>query len=94
MSIPEKVLLAIRPFYVGISLEESGHFNIPAEVFVVEPMGDMTVVIVNVNGARLQVVTVPEFTAITKQNVWLSLDPDHILLFDVNTGQAIVSQAA
>lgn len=88
-ALPSKVLLAIRPFYVGISLDESSHHCIPGEVFVVEPMGDMTVVIVNVNGARLQIVTAPEFTAKPKQIVWLSLDPDHILLFDVQTEQAL-----
>ncbi len=93
-AIPRKVLLAVRPFYVGISMEASGHFNIPAEVFVVEPMGDMTVVIASVDGARLQIVTTPDFTAKPRQNVWLSLDPDHILLFDVKTELALANGKA
>ncbi len=89
--IPQKVLLAIRPFYVGINLESSSHFNIPAEVFVVEPMGDMTVVIVNVDGTRLQIVTTPEFTSKPRQTIWLSFDPDHTLLFDVKTELALAN---
>lgn len=93
-AIPEKLLLAIRPFYVGINLVQDNAHTIPAEIFVLEPMGDMTVVIANVNGARLQIVTVPEFSAQPKQTVWLSLDPDRILLFDAKTEFALGSQLA
>ena len=51
--IPEKVMLGIRPFYVSIHSQQDKQANIPAEVFVVEPMGDMTVVSVKVRDTRL-----------------------------------------
>ncbi len=91
--VPQRVTLGIRPFYIDIGLEKSGLHTIPAEVFVVEPLGDMTVVSVNVLELRLQVATAPEFRAQPKQTLWLDFDPDHILLFDTETGQALTDPA-
>lgn len=87
--IPEKVILGIRPFYVGIHPSKTDQFCIPAEVFVAEPMGDMTVVSVYINETRFQIVTAPDFRTQPKQKVWLSFDPDHILLFDIQTEKAL-----
>lgn len=87
--VPKNVVLGIRPFYIGISYEKSSRHTIPGEVFVVEPLGDMTVVSVDVQKMRLQVVSEPEFRAEPKQKLWLSFDPAHTLLFDAETGKAI-----
>jgi multiple sugar transport system ATP-binding protein len=89
--LPPQFTLGIRPFYVGIRLEQDRRHNIPSEVFVVEPMGDMTVVSVKVNDTRLQVVTDPDFRALPHQNAWLSFDPEHTLLFDTQTEKALVN---
>jgi ABC-type sugar transport system ATPase subunit len=90
-ALPRRVTVAIRPFYVGITFEQTARHNIPAEVFVVEPMGDMTVVSVKVHETRLQVVTAPEFRARAKQAVWLAFDADYTLLFDTTTGAALAN---
>jgi multiple sugar transport system ATP-binding protein len=92
-AIPQHVTLGIRPFYIDIRLEKSARHTIPAEVFVVEPLGDMTVVSVNVLKARLQIVTMPDFRAQPKQTVWLAFDPARMLLFDAETGHALTNQA-
>jgi multiple sugar transport system ATP-binding protein len=92
-AIPQRVTLGIRPFYIDIGLGKSARHTIPAEVFVVEPLGDMTVVSVDVIETRLQIVTAPEFRAQPKQALWLAFDPAHTLLFDVETGRALTNQA-
>jgi ABC-type sugar transport system ATPase subunit len=91
--VPQHMTMGIRPFYIDIGLEKSGRHTIPAEVFVVEPLGDMTVVSVNVLELRLQVAAAPEFRAQPKQTLWLAFDPDHILLFDTETGEALTDPA-
>jgi ABC-type sugar transport system ATPase subunit len=91
-AIPQRVTLGIRPFYIDIGLEKSAIHTIPAEVFVVEPLGDMTVVSANMLETRLQIVTAPEFRAQSKQPLWLAFDPDHTLLFDAETGHALTTQ--
>jgi multiple sugar transport system ATP-binding protein len=87
--IPKLVILGIRPFYVGIGWEKSDDHAIPAEIFVLEPMGDTTVVSVDVFETRFQVITDPDFRAEEKQPIWLSFDPAHIVLFDAASKKAI-----
>jgi ABC-type sugar transport system ATPase subunit len=91
-AIPQRVTLGIRPFYIDIGLERSARHTIPAEAFVVEPLGDMTVVSVNVLETRLQIVTAPEFRAQPKQILWLAFDPAHTLLFDAETGRTLTNE--
>ena len=91
-AIPQRVTLGIRPFFVDIGLEKSARHTIPAEVFVVEPLGDMTIASVNLLETRLQIVTELGFRAQPKQTVWLALDPTHTVLFDAETGRALTGQ--
>jgi ABC-type sugar transport system ATPase subunit len=89
-SMPAEVTFGIRPFYIDLKFEQSQHAHIPAEIFVVEPLGDMTVVTVVLSGGvRFQVVVPPSFTGRPKQSVWLGLDPNHILLFNKQTEKAL-----
>lgn len=92
-AIPQRVTLGIRPFYIDIALEKSTRHTIPAEIFVVEPLGDMTVVSANMLKTRLHIVTTPDFRAEPKQNLWLAFDPTHTLLFDAESGRALTNQA-
>lgn len=91
-AIPRRVTLGIRPFYIDIGLEKSVRHTTPAEVFVVEPLGDMTVVSVNLLETRLQIVIEPEFRAQPRQTLWLAFDPARTLLFDIETGHALGNQ--
>jgi multiple sugar transport system ATP-binding protein len=92
-AIPQRVTLGIRPFYIDIGLEKSARHVIPAEVFVVEPLGDMTAATVTLLGTRLQIVTELGFHAHPKQTVWLAFDPTRTLLFDAETGGVLSDQA-
>ncbi|MEJ2305258.1 MAG: ABC transporter ATP-binding protein [Anaerolineales bacterium] len=93
-AIPDEVTLGIRPFYVHPSFEADNQHIIPARVFVMEPLGDSTVVTVDVADARMQVVTPPDFTASPKQDLWLAFDPARVLLFDRSTTRTIANGRA
>jgi multiple sugar transport system ATP-binding protein len=86
---PKKVILGIRPFYVDISSKKDSQHVVPAEIFVVEPMGDETVVSAKLNDIRFQIATSPDFRGSPKENIWLGFDPEHILLFDVQSEMSL-----
>jgi multiple sugar transport system ATP-binding protein len=88
-ALPDELTIGIRPFYIDISPRQTSRHVLPAEVFVVEPLGDMTVVSVDVFESRLQVATEPAFRAERGQSVWLALDPGRMILFDTGTGRAL-----
>ncbi len=88
-AIPRHLTLAIRPFNIDVAKARSDDHTIAAKVFVVEPLGDMTVITVELEKTRLQVVTASDVTVSPKQRLWLSLNPDYMLLFDANTSKSI-----
>ncbi len=80
------LMMGIRPFYVNLTFQQSEATPIPAEIFVVEPLGDMTVVNIFLDEqTRFQAVMPSSFRARPKQPVWIGFDPNHILLFDKAT---------
>jgi len=87
--MPAKVVLGIRPFYVSVNTKKDTHHVIPAEVFVVEPMGDTKVFSAKLNDIRFQAVTNPDYRIAPKENVWLGFEPEHILLFDAQSEMAL-----
>jgi multiple sugar transport system ATP-binding protein len=90
--LPKKVVLGIRPFYVDIHAKKDAHHPVPAEIFVVEPMGDTKVISAKLNDIRFQVVTDPDFQASPKEKVWLGFDQEHILLFDVQSELSLANR--
>jgi multiple sugar transport system ATP-binding protein len=86
-----RVTLGIRPFYINISLTKNETHTIPARVFVVEPLGDATVVTVDVADVRMQVMAEADFRVDEQTNIWLSFNPDRTLLFDTATEKALAN---
>jgi multiple sugar transport system ATP-binding protein len=91
--LPEEVTLGIRPFYVRASHSQSEKNPIPASVFVVEPIGDSTIVTVDIADTRMQVVAPPGFRAAARQPIYLWFDPNRVLLFENDTGNTIANGA-
>jgi multiple sugar transport system ATP-binding protein len=91
--LPQEVTLGVRPFYVSISFTNDETHTIPAQIFVVEPLGDSAIATVDVADTRMQVVAKPDFKAAPKQAVWLSFELEHIRLFDDATGKTVVSES-
>lgn len=90
-SLPEDVTVGIRPFYVDIADMQSTKHTIPADVYVVEPMGDTTVLSINAENARMQIVLEGNPGIQMGDNLWLAFDPAHIVLFDSKTERRLVN---
>jgi len=88
-NISQNLILGIRPHYITLHREKSPAAYLPAAVFVVEPLGDTTVVTVDLMQTRFQVVTDPNFEAEQNDTVWLEFEPERVLLFDPKTEKAI-----
>jgi multiple sugar transport system ATP-binding protein len=88
--IPRDVVVGIRPFYIKTACERSEQHTIPTTVFVVEPMGDGTIISADTEDTRMQIVVDPETVAKSGDVLWLALEPKHILLFDKQTGKRLV----
>jgi multiple sugar transport system ATP-binding protein len=87
--LPQDVTLGVRPFYIDISFSEDERHTIPAQVFVVEPLGDSVVATLDVADTRIQTVAKSDFKAAPKQSVWLSFELEHVRLFDSGTGKTV-----
>jgi ABC-type sugar transport system ATPase subunit len=85
-ALPRDVVVGIRPFYIDVAAERSVRHTLQASVFVVEPLGDSTVISVTANNTRMQVVTGPDSMVKGGDTLWLGLDPAHMLLFDRSSG--------
>ena len=89
-SLPEQITVGIRPFYISVSRSSDKQHTLPAKVFVVEPLGDSTVVSVDMDDSRLQISLeyAPQLKA--GDASWLAFDPDHMIGFDPATTLALV----
>jgi len=90
--LPTQLTMGIRPVHMSLAFERKDAFSVAAQVFVVEPLGDMGIVSVDLDETRFQVVVDPGFRAQPKQTVWLALDQERVLLFDTETGRALATR--
>jgi ABC-type sugar transport system ATPase subunit len=90
--LPTQLTMGIRPVHTSLAFERKDAFRVAAQVFVVEPLGDMGIVSVDLDETRFQVVVDPGFRAQPKQTVWLALDQERVLLFDTETGRALATR--
>lgn len=84
-----ELILGVRPHLIDISHAELESGGIRARIYVVEPLGDSTIVTVKVGERILKVETGPGFSGAIDEAVCLSFDSDAILLFDAGTEQAL-----
>ena len=75
-----------------ISLIEPGGASLSGEIYVIEPMGNETLVDVRVNGERLTVRTRKGFTAPIGSTIGLRFDPANACFFD-KAGNTVVHRA-
>jgi ABC-type sugar transport system ATPase subunit len=83
----ERVLFGIRPESLALAWEEAPG-SLAGKVFVVEPLGDRTIVDVRVGPDTLKVKAAPDVQLEAGQPVWLAPDLRRVHIFDRRTGQA------
>jgi multiple sugar transport system ATP-binding protein len=87
-SVGEMLRVGIRPMYVTPSLMRD-EVCIEGSVYVFQRFETRGVLEVQVGDARVAAMTAPDLKVEIDQKVWLSLDPNHLLVFDPQTGLAI-----
>jgi multiple sugar transport system ATP-binding protein len=83
--------IGIRPEDMGLA-EPGGSATLSGEIYVVEPMGNETLVDVRVNGERLTVRTRKGFTAPIGSSIGVTFDPADACFFD-KAGNTVVHRA-
>jgi multiple sugar transport system ATP-binding protein len=88
-ALPEEIVMGIRPYHLEILHNSENEENIPAYIFVIEPLGDMNVATVQAEGTRFQIVAPTTYRAAPRTPVHISINTEKLLLFDKKTGTAI-----
>ncbi|MEV7802227.1 ABC transporter ATP-binding protein [Microbispora sp. NPDC088329] len=83
-----------RPLLLGLrsedlSVERRGDASLPGELYGLEPLGDRTVVDVQVGTEILKVKARPSFTGTPGERLQVTVDLDRAHLFDADTGLAL-----
>lgn len=71
--------IAVRPHFMRPGV--SSDMRLEGQVFITEELQDQSIIFVNIGGSRVSVVTAPEIRAARGENITLSIDPSHLLLF-------------
>jgi multiple sugar transport system ATP-binding protein len=79
------LIYGLRPEYISLSGD-----GLPAEIVVIEPTGSETQMIVRFGGADVTCVFRERVTARPGETIRLSIDANHVHLFDVETGKRLV----
>jgi ABC-type sugar transport system ATPase subunit len=75
-------IIGVRPEDVKIHLQApTDGESIPAEIFVVEPLGNETIVDVNIRGKIIKALVDARFDGCSKQKVWVSFDCSKLHIF-------------
>jgi multiple sugar transport system ATP-binding protein len=82
-------IFGIRPEDVDLSRSlETG--TIPAEVYVVEPLGDRTIVDMHIGSATVKVKAAPDFDVGSGTSLNMRFDPGRFHVFEKSTGKTII----
>jgi ABC-type sugar transport system ATPase subunit len=84
------LLLGIRPEDINIHHQKETDDCIAAEIYVVEPLGNMTVVDIKLGDNIIKVLSDPDFMATSGEKVWITLRLDRLHFFDEQSGQCLL----
>ena len=84
------LILGVRPEDIALAREPKPEF-VPAEVYVVEPLGSEKIVDLRLAGHVLKARTPPTFPAAMGETLYARIDQSRAHLFDVETTEALTS---
>ncbi|MDZ4719936.1 MAG: ABC transporter ATP-binding protein [Roseiflexaceae bacterium] len=83
-----RLILGVRPEDIALSAEPLPS-SIPGKIYVIEPLGDRTIIDLAIGGAQVRVRVPPTSTDVLGAQLWCSFDTQRIHLFHPETGQRI-----
>jgi multiple sugar transport system ATP-binding protein len=84
-----EVVLGIRSEEIEL-LREAHNGSVPGMVYIVEPLGDKTIVDMQVGGEKIKVKVPPTYEVRSGEALHLQVEPNAVHLFDKASGQAII----
>ena len=81
--------IGIRPSDIAVSLKQEAGSTLWGEVWVMEPMGDESIVTVSRDELKLKALVPGDFRAEIGQRVWLSPNLDLVHIFSNQTGNSL-----
>jgi len=88
-SIPDKLMIGIRPIYAHVTNGVKTTSILRGEVFVLEPAGTKQILTLLIGETRFKVVVDVSFNANLGDKISLKVDMDHIVLFNKETQNAL-----
>ncbi len=86
----DQITLGIRPQDIQVSTRDEGDANlIRTQIFTTEPMGDMTILDIEMGDDLVKIVVSPDFLGEPGMDIWLSFPPEKVYLFDTKSGRAL-----
>lgn len=84
------LILGVRPVDISFSFQPDEKHDIPAEVYVFEPLGAKGILTVTIGNDRAQIVTSHDVNVTMGDRLWLAFDPDRLHVFDAQTTRNIL----
>ncbi len=89
-STGKELVVGIRPEDIKIHLDKPDKEDISeAEIYVIEPLGNETIVDIKLGNEVIKVLEEPDFRGARKQPVWLELNRSKLHLFHKETGKCL-----
>ena len=85
-----EVVLGVRPQDIHVDPKETGGDSFKAEVYVVEPLAEETILRLKLDGLIITASSTLNYNWKVGERVWIKLDRSKIHIFDRRTGNAIV----
>ncbi|KPJ86925.1 MAG: hypothetical protein AMS17_10345 [Spirochaetes bacterium DG_61] len=89
----KEVILGVRPEDVRIFFDKPEGGFINSEIYVIEPLGNKTIVDVKIGNDVIKVVVGASFKGQPKQDIWLKIRESKLHLFDKKTNKCIYHAA-
>ncbi|MGC8849714.1 MAG: ABC transporter ATP-binding protein [Candidatus Bathyarchaeia archaeon] len=86
----KEVILGVRPEHIAVEAKPTGRYSFQGEVYVVEPLGDQTILDFKVGGGIVKAIVSPDFKAEIGDKLWLILSKDRFHIIDKKTEKVII----
>lgn len=89
MALPRHVRIGIRPTHIAVDLHPVGESTVKAEVYVLEPLGAVSILTVKLGADLVKIRVSEDFSAEIGDEVWLRFAEDKIRVFDAESGHRL-----
>ena len=86
----KETILGIRPEHISIGSKPSGPYTFQGEVYVVEPLGDQTILDFKIGSSIVRAIVPPYFKADVGNRLWLSFSKENFHMINKKTEEVIL----